>query len=332
MKGWKLLNTYDRLHQAEIRKDVLEKNDIKAVIVNEKDSAFLMGDIELWVEESSFEKSKIFLGEFEGWIKIGSFFNRQQIERLEERVKTDEIDTRILRRDSPSSILPEYELYVERENQDKAKKLIEHIEGWTKIEGFDKMLQAAYRVNKLEKMDIPTIVINNRDEEYNITEVELFVENKNRENAIKAIKVFEGWRLADSFTNPVKAELNLDLLEQNNIDVIVFKKKDSTGNIETIDLYTSDEDSDDAKSLIDQNKKWMKVKTFQKMYNADLYKEILDENEIPSVIISERDSMFLLGDIHLYVEDEYFEKANGLIADFEKHNQDIIIDEPDIEE
>ncbi len=318
MKGWTKINSFARLHQAELRKDILEQNDIKVVIVNAKDSMFLLGEIELLVEDAKVEQAKFLLGEFEGWIKVDSYICRNQIERLEAKLKENEIETRIFCRETSTNLLPDYELYVKKENGEKATALLRQIPGWGKIAEFDKVTQTAHRVEKLEKTGIETIVVNKRDEEFNLLFVELYVEEKNAAKASKLIEEFDGWQFVDEFPSVEKAELNESLLERNFIDVLEFQKRDDEGKIITIELYVEEKNAKDAKHLIDENKKWVLLKSFRNMYGAVLHKELMEENKINAVIISDKDTAFLIGEINLFIEEKDLQKAQKLLVEYEK--------------
>ncbi len=51
-KDWIIVRTYDKAYLAEIAKEVLEDNGIKAVIMNKKDSSYKFGEIEVYVAKS----------------------------------------------------------------------------------------------------------------------------------------------------------------------------------------------------------------------------------------------------------------------------------------
>jgi len=52
-KGWVCIFTTDRLHMAEIARQILSDHDIQSVIVNKKDSNYLFGFIEIYVQEEN---------------------------------------------------------------------------------------------------------------------------------------------------------------------------------------------------------------------------------------------------------------------------------------
>jgi hypothetical protein len=60
MEDWKLVFSSNKIHEVEYIKDVLENNNIVSVIVNKKDSAYLLGDVELYVPvEHAFDATQI---------------------------------------------------------------------------------------------------------------------------------------------------------------------------------------------------------------------------------------------------------------------------------
>ena len=64
MEGWIKVGTFAQMYRAERLKDALEQENISAVILNEKDSSFLIGEIEVYVEESEQTKAEPILKEF----------------------------------------------------------------------------------------------------------------------------------------------------------------------------------------------------------------------------------------------------------------------------
>ncbi|MDL2283087.1 DUF2007 domain-containing protein [Odoribacter sp. OttesenSCG-928-G04] len=56
--NWTAVFSTDKLYQAELVKENLEENGIEAVILNQKDSAFLEGSIDVMVDNKHYEKAK----------------------------------------------------------------------------------------------------------------------------------------------------------------------------------------------------------------------------------------------------------------------------------
>ncbi|MFW5886889.1 MAG: putative signal transducing protein [Bacteroidota bacterium] len=53
MEGWKVVFSTDKIYNAEMAKSILQENGVEAAILNHKDSEFLIGDIEVFVEEKN---------------------------------------------------------------------------------------------------------------------------------------------------------------------------------------------------------------------------------------------------------------------------------------
>lgn len=62
MDNWTLVYSSNQLYKVELKRQLLEENDIQAIIVNKKDSAYLFGDIELYVSvEDAFQARQLIL-------------------------------------------------------------------------------------------------------------------------------------------------------------------------------------------------------------------------------------------------------------------------------
>ncbi|MGE0076773.1 MAG: DUF2007 domain-containing protein [Bacteroidales bacterium] len=57
-ENWTVVFTTNKPWQAELAKQVLEENDIAAVIINKQDSSYLIGEAEVYVENNVLEKAK----------------------------------------------------------------------------------------------------------------------------------------------------------------------------------------------------------------------------------------------------------------------------------
>ncbi len=66
-------------------------------------------------------------------------------------------------------------------------------------------------------------------------------------------------------------------------------------------------------------KDWILIYTTNQEYEAELAKEVLEENEIEVFMLNKKDSFYVtLGEIELYVLKEYEEAALEIIKSFEK--------------
>jgi hypothetical protein len=57
-ENWACIYSTDTLYQAHIARDLLLENDINAVIVNKKDSIYLVGSAEVYVERDNAIRAK----------------------------------------------------------------------------------------------------------------------------------------------------------------------------------------------------------------------------------------------------------------------------------
>lgn len=57
------------------------------------------------------------------------------------------------------------------------------------------------------------------------------------------------------------------------------------------------------------------VYSANEMYKVSIMQEVLDEHKIKSVILDQKGSAFLVGDIHLYVNEADETRAKKIIAD-----------------
>ncbi|HNY59705.1 MAG TPA: DUF2007 domain-containing protein [Bacteroidales bacterium] len=63
------------------------------------------------------------------------------------------------------------------------------------------------------------------------------------------------------------------------------------------------------------NNEWIVAYTSNNMYKVDLVKGLLLENGIKSEIMNKKDSVFLTGEIELYVHPNDFKKAQRIISE-----------------
>ena len=81
---WVKIFSFDTQYQAELTKGLLEQNEVKSVVINAKDSLFLIGEYELYVQQDDEKKAIAIVDEYKGLTKIDSFIMRGPIERLKD--------------------------------------------------------------------------------------------------------------------------------------------------------------------------------------------------------------------------------------------------------
>ncbi len=60
---WVKIYAAGKIYDVELVKGLLEQNGIKSEVLNQKDRAFLTGDVELYVETKDAEKAKKIISE-----------------------------------------------------------------------------------------------------------------------------------------------------------------------------------------------------------------------------------------------------------------------------
>lgn len=64
---------------------------------------------------------------------------------------------------------------------------------------------------------------------------------------------------------------------------------------------------------MDEN--WQEVFSTSHAWQAEMAKQILEENEIPAVVVNRKDSSYLFGELTVYAEIKNAEKAKELLKD-----------------
>lgn len=309
MNNWIKIQSFGRLHQAQLRKDILEQNNINSVIINEKDSMFLLGDIELFVEKENEKKAKALIDEFSGLTKINSFIDMKPVLLFQKILQDAGIETSIKRKESDKFVLGNYELYIDNEHLDKVIPYLtgEKLNGWKSLLVCFKIRQTKFYVDLLAENLINSIIIKKKDSDYHLELINIYVKEDDFKKAEKLINKFKGYKLVKESENLSVIEKNEESLISKGIKALIKKENNE------FKLFVKDEDFNNAKEFINIEIEWLELKTFSNIANAMYYKSIMDVAGIPSVILNEQDSSFLLGDIELFVEKEYFNKAKELI-------------------
>jgi hypothetical protein len=62
--NWLKVYSAGQLYQVDLVKGILDENGIESVILNQSDSEFLLGEVELFVDIEDFEAAKSLIREF----------------------------------------------------------------------------------------------------------------------------------------------------------------------------------------------------------------------------------------------------------------------------
>ncbi len=323
MKDWIKINSYRRLDQAALCKDILENNNVDSVILTKRDSAFMLGEYELYVEENNADRGNKLLDDFNGLRKINSFDTLEPVNNLKEIVEAAGIPTITISKSESPSLLTNYELYIDKENEEKAEKILSNIEGWTKVESYEKGNQTAILTNLLTKNDIRTIIIKCRNTDEHIEEIQLYTPEDKAIRAKEIISTLNGWTKITILDKYHQVELHENIFEKNDILLYVNKIKEFESLDSDFELFVQHADIERANELVGELKVWKKIDSFSNMYLAELRQGLLEENNIETVIVKKKDSSFLLGIIEIFVEMDNADKALELIKNYNEIDEDI---------
>ena len=313
MGNWKKINAYTRFDQALLRKDLLIKNDIEAFIIDKQDSAFLLGDVNVYVKEEDFDNATELINEFEGWSRINNFTRSKPVNRLKAVIEELGIETLFLHKEDEENQLKSFELYVSNKNKNKAISHINNLPGWESILTFPAVTQAAYRDDILEDNNIPTLVLKKRNKKQEITGVIIYVQEFNVQEAHDLINTRAGWELFGQYQDNELWDKHNKILVSNNIPV--WEETNDEAGYKLI--YVPSKNYDHASEVIEIHTNWVDIKEYQDPGKAQLDKDFLNKNNIESTIINYKDSAFLLGSLHLFVKEESVEEAKKLLEKVE---------------
>jgi tmRNA-binding protein len=312
MKDWVKIQTFERVHQAELRKNILEENGIPSVIINEKDSLFLLGEIELFVKKFDEAKAKELIDEFDGLTKINSFVGEKQMRSYRDLLSKAGIHAILKKKEDSKFILDNFELYINNEDLEKTVPFLkeENLEGWKKIITCDSVSQTKYRIDILDERSIDNFIIKRKDSDYHLEKVEIYTKNEDAENAISILELLNGWISVRKYDEIHFAERDEDVLNEHNIKAIIKQNNDK------FELFVEANNEEKAIDEINTSREWVVLKTYVNFENAQTAKRILERNDISAVIVNERDSSFLIGELELYVEIDNKTKAENILKDF----------------
>ena len=307
---WKKIKTFDTLFQAELIREILEEQGVHAVVLNNRDSMFLIGDIELYVPEEQEKKALAIIDEFYGLTKINSFILEKPIINFKDFIESKGISTILKVRQDPNFALSNYEVYVKNEDFEKVKPYLnpKNIDGWKQVSVCKHIRQTQFRVELLQEQDIDTMVLKRKDSNYKLAEVYLLVKINDYINAQNILEQLSRWTQIAEYDKRHRAEIREELLAKNGIAAII---KEKSGRYY---LYVKNEDKQKAIDLLNIHKKWIKIRSYSSLIDAQADQILLQKNDIGAAIVTLKDSMFLIGGYELYVDEDKVEKALKLLS------------------
>lgn len=64
-------------------------------------------------------------------------------------------------------------------------------------------------------------------------------------------------------------------------------------------------------------KGWVHIYSTNKLFQAEIFKEVLADHEIEAVILNKKDSSYKFGEIEVYVKNDHVMKAKMLAKEFD---------------
>jgi hypothetical protein len=313
MNDWVKIQSFDRIHQAELRKDILENNGIPAVIINEKDSLFLLGEIELYVKKFNEATAKELIEEFNGLTKINSFVGEKQMRKYREILNEQGIHAILKKKEDSKYILENFELYVDNEELEKTLPFLksENLPEWYLVSICESVSQTKYRTDILDEKGIENFIIKRKDSNLHLEKIEIYVSKNDSETSINLLNRLNGWIIIREYADLRFAEMDEDILNEHNIKAII--KIDSKTKVELLVEAHCEENAID---IVNTSKEWVVLKNYISIEDAQTAKRILAKNDIHSVIVNERDCLFLIGELELYVEIDNKSIAETILKDF----------------
>ena len=307
---WVKIKSFDSLYQAEFLKDILQEQGIGAVIVNNRDSMLLIGDIELYVQKGMEDQANAIIEEYYGLTMIDSFILEKPVRNYQHYIEDKGIRTVFKEREDTRFGYKTFELFVSNEDVDKVRPYLDpdNIEGWHTVAICHREQQIRYRCILLEEREIDTMVIKIKDINYKLQDIYLLTPEKDSLLAKEILNKLEGWLPVAEFDQIHKAEIREELLTNNGIPVII---KQEGGNFK---LYVPEADKNTAVDLILAHKKWIKVRTYNSLVEAQADQNRLLEQGINASIVTMKDSMFLIGGYDLYVSDDKVQDALKILS------------------
>jgi len=305
---WIKIYSFETQYQAELTKGLLEQNGVKSVVVNAKDSLFLLGEYELYVQQNDEKKAAAIVDEYKGLTKIDSFIMRGPIERLKDVLEDAGIAAVVKTTKNPRYVLDNYELYVNNEDVKEALPYLtgEKLNGWQLIKTCFRTRQVRFRVELLNEVQIPCIVIKKRDVNFMKQEINIYVKNEDADKARSILSNLNGWVKIQEFEDIKTAEINETQLGKNGYRCIIEKNSGKYA------LFVEEDQKDDAISVINSLKSWKLLESYTDTLEADYAAALLENSGIKAVTVVRTD-LNLMVDVDLYVEEFKLDEAAQIL-------------------
>lgn len=313
MSDWTKIMSFDNMYDAEIRRQLLQNAEIKTVVINARDSLLLVGNVDLYVNANEEKKALTILQQFQGLTKVNSFILKKPIVLFQKILEENGFETTLKEREDDKYILENYELYVKNDQAQQIAPFLtgEKLEGWTKIDVCERVLQTRYKIEILAEKGIEALIIKKKDSDFHTEDVSIFVKNENEQKAKDILTQLKGWAKIKTFKKIEIAELRVDVLSKHGIRGLIVK------NNEQFDLFVKANKEEEALDVMKSTKEWVEVRRYGTALEAEAMLPILHENDIEASVLTIRDSMFLIGGYAMYVEKRMLTEAIELLTETE---------------
>jgi len=234
------------------------------------------------------------------------------MELFREILLNDSIHSVIKKKEDNNYVLDNYEVYISNSDIEDVVGFMQNKMSldWEKISSFHRVRQTKYHTDILDENNIDNFIIKRKDSAYHLDSVELFVKKDKAEKAAYLLNKLIGWIGIRKYNDRHWADIDEDILNENNIKGIITQIPDG------FEILVEANNEEQAIDIINMQKDWKILKTFESLETAMVAKRVLAKNEINSVIVNEKDSSFLIGELELYVEIDKKQIAETILKDF----------------
>ena len=313
MDNWKKIMSFDNPYEAEIRKQLLQNANIQSVVINARDSLFLIGNVDLYVQKENDKKALIILEQFQGLTKVNSFIMKEPIIRFQQTLEKAGISTVLKEKSNEKYILENYELYVKNEDASKAIPFVtgEKLEGWKLLKTCKKVRQTQYRIELLNEHNIESLITKKRNSDFHLEDISIYVKEDDFNKSNSIITKLEGWVKIRTFKKIENIELKEDIFATKGVRGIIISDNNEFG------LFVKNEQKENAENIAKATKEWAEIRRFNTHIEAENTLYILTENNIEGSILTIKDSMFLIGGYSVYIEKRKIQEAIEILTEAE---------------
>ncbi len=314
MSKWIKIKSFSNAYEAEIRKQLLQNAQIQSVVLNARDSLFLFGNVDLYVNEEDEKRALNILEQFQGLTKINSFILKKPVELFQNVLEDNGFETVLKQIDDEKFILDNYELYVKNEDAAKVVPFLtgEKLTDWTKIDTSEKVRQTRYKIELLADNNIEALIIKKKDTDFHLEEINIYVKNSDKEKAANLLENLDGWTKIKTYEKREVAELRTDVLAKHRVRAIMKNVADGK-----IELFVKNDKKEIALDVVNATKEWVEVRRYSVFTDADNMQDMLHQEDIDASVLAIKDNVFLLGGFALYVEKNKLNEAIEIITNIE---------------